>query len=301
LANTDHILTLIQSGNHTALAKEAEERPDLFDDKHWYSAVGTGRTDICSPLVHAGLSPKKTRFDRTPLHFAAYFHKLDIVKWLLEVDADPNKPDGEGYKPLDLAYEFSENEPSSELVDALAGAGTEISIWTAVRMGRLDRCKSILEESPDRINAFSGGMALTPLMVAVRMNRLSIAQFLIESGANVNAVGPVESGDMGGNTVLWYAAQGGRMDREAVVELLLAHGAQVDVAGEGGWTALHMAAQWNHPGIARLLIEKGANKAYLDGGGRTPLEIAQKYESRDVVNFLSTLSEQLYEGPSRFT
>lgn len=290
MSEKDLILALIHAGGHMAMSIEAAERPDRFDDKHWYAAIVTGRTDICSPLIQAGLSPKETRFDRSPLHFAAYLHKPEIVKWLVELGADPNKPDGEAYKPLDLAYEFASNEPSQALVDALLHAGTTVSIWTAVRMGQLERCRSILEESPELLDAFSPGIPLTPLMVAVRMNRYSVAEFLISSGADVNTIGPLESDGMGGNTVLWYAAQGARKDRDAVVELLLNNGAEMDVACEGGWTALHMAAQWNHPGIARILIKKGANSAIKDDKGKTALEIAKKHKSVEAMAYLSTLA-----------
>ncbi|MBT5872799.1 MAG: hypothetical protein HOH43_05220 [Candidatus Latescibacteria bacterium] len=292
MSDRDLILALIQAGGHMALAIEAAERPERFDDKHWYAAVGTGRIDLCSPLVQAGLSPKETRFDRSPLHFAAYLHKPEIVQWLVELGADPNKPDGEAYKPVDLAYEFATNEPSAALVDALIRAGTEISIWTAVRMGQLDRCKAILEESPDLLNAFSDGISLTPLMVAVRMNRLSIAEFLIASGADVNAIGPLDNDGMGANTVLWYAVQGGRKGREAVVELLLAHGADVDFACEGGSTALHMAAQWDHPDMAQILVQNGANSSCLDDKGKTPAEIAQMHNSKGAIEYFSTLSRR---------
>jgi ankyrin repeat protein len=71
------------------------------------------------------------------------------------------------------------------------------------------------------------------------------------------------------------------------VNLLLKNGALPDFAGESGWTPLHMAAQWNHPGVARILIENGAEKECLDDEDRAPLEIARKHDSSDMMEFLT--------------
>lgn len=289
MAIKGNVAELIQASDETALANRAVEQPDQFDGKHWFAAVRTGKLGICRTLVTAGLTPMRTPFDRTPLHFAANFHKEEIIQWLLELGADPNLQDSDGYKPLDLAFEFNENEPSPALVETLVKAGTEITIWTSVRMGDLNRSKALLEKNPCLLKAFSDEIALTPLMVAARMNRLEIAQFLITSGADVNAMSARLGDGMGGNTPLWYAAQGSRTGRESIVELLLRKGSQVNFAGELGWTALHMAAQWNHPGVARILIENGAKIECRDDEGRTPMEIAQKHDSKDMIDFLSNL------------
>jgi len=290
MAVKDNVAELIRAGDEIALASRAKEQPEQFDDKHWFAAVRTGKLGICRALVAAGLTPMRTRFDRAPLHFAASSHKEEIIQWLLELGADPNLQDSDGYKPLDLAFEFHESEPSPELVETLAKAGTEITVWTSVRMGDLNRCKALIEKSPYLLQAFSDEIALTPLMVAARMNRLEMAQFLIASGADVNAVSTKQGDGMGGNAPLWYAAQGSRTGREPIVELLLRNGAQVDFAGELGWTALHMAAQWNHPNVARILIENGAEIERLDDEGSPPMKIAQKHDSRDMMGLLSKLS-----------
>jgi ankyrin repeat protein len=95
---------------------------------------------------------------------------------------------------------------------------------------------------------------------------------------------------MGGNTPLWFAAQGDREGREEMVRLLLKHGAAVNFAGEYGWTALHMSAQWNHPEIARVLVEHGAEASCRDEEGRTPLDIAEKHGSEAARSYLATVA-----------
>jgi len=75
-----------------------------------------------------------------------------------------------------------------------------------------------------------------------------------------------------------------------MVELLLSHGTNPNLAGEGGWAGLHMAAQWNHPDVARILLGHGADIALLDYDDSTALDIARKHGSNPVIDFLMSLS-----------
>jgi ankyrin repeat protein len=284
------ISELIKAGDAATLAKAAAERPELFDDGHWFPAIKAGELNVCKTLVRAGLSPQWTRFPRAPLHFAAYGRELDIGRGLLEVGADPNARDSEGNKPLDLVYAFGDGKPPADIVDALVLAGTDVGLWTSVRMGDLDRCKALLERSPHLLDGLSSCLGFTPLMIAARHNRCEIARFLIASGADVNALSSeLKNGD-GGNPPVWFAAQGVKKGRETMVELLLSHSANPNLAGEGGWAGLHMAAQWNHPDVARILLEHGADIALLDNDDSTALDIAKKHGSEPVIDFLITLS-----------
>jgi ankyrin repeat protein len=75
-----------------------------------------------------------------------------------------------------------------------------------------------------------------------------IARFLVESGAPLNSsafLGPA----------LWVAASKGYME---VVKAMLARGAQTNVEGDDGTSALRAAAGADHPLIMKLLIAKGA-------------------------------------------
>jgi len=58
---------------------------------------------------------------------------------------------------------------------------------------------------------------------------------------------------------------------EALVELLLSHGADPDVSDDRGRTALHCAVFTDQRRIAGLLISKGASPAAADRLGYTPL------------------------------
>ena len=59
-----------------------------------------------------------------------------------------------------------------------------------------------------------------------------------------------------------------------VTKLLLGLGADVNSAGEHGWTALHGAAYKGVDSVVRFLVEKGAKMEVFDEYGQTPLSIA---------------------------
>lgn len=62
-----------------------------------------------------------------------------------------------------------------------------------------------------------------------------------------------------GNTPLMYAASGSTASHEAVVRLLLEHGANVSDCNENGHTPLMEAASAGNVSIARILVEHGAS------------------------------------------
>jgi ankyrin repeat protein len=73
--------------------------------------------------------------------------------------------------------------------------------------------------------------------------------------------------DCGGTSLSMAAANG----NEVVVRLLLEKGAELDSRDESGWTPLLWAAANGHEAVARLLLEKGAEPGSKDKCGGTPL------------------------------
>lgn len=45
-----------------------------------------------------------------------------------------------------------------------------------------------------------------------------------------------------------------------MVKILVERGAQVNVQSQNGFTPLYMAAQENHDGVVKFLLNKGANQ-----------------------------------------
>jgi len=60
------------------------------------------------------------------------------------------------------------------------------------------------------------------------------------------------------------------------VEVLLEGGAEVEWSDEEGYTPLHMAAGYVHPGCVRMLLDRGADPEAEDGQGRSSLSLAKE-------------------------
>ena len=95
----------------------------------------------------------------------------------------------------------------------------------------------------------------------------------------------VNKRDSFGNTLLHKACE--KKDLE-MVRILLAKGAQVDIANEMELTPLLIACDQDDTEVAKLLLEKGANPQVKNAFGRTPLDIAEAHENETMKKLLQT-------------
>jgi hypothetical protein len=93
----------------------------------------------------------------------------------------------------------------------------------------------------------------------------------------------VNLADEQGIVPLHSAAAGGSA---AAAEALIDHGADVDARDEAGYTALHAAAMIGNRLVAELLIERGADVNAENMFGRTPLNEAIDAGQRRMVRLL---------------
>lgn len=148
---------------------------------------------------------------------------------LLKGGADPNVPDRLGFSALARAAQFD----CVELVHALIVAGGDVN----------------------HSNRWGG----TPLMIA---KIGEVAQALIKAGAALDAATiPNGRGLAPGQTALMQAAQ---MNRLSVVEVLLAHGAAVNLRDEDGRNALMLAAMNGHEQVVQALVAHGADVGIIE-------------------------------------
>lgn len=130
---------------------------------------------------------------------------------------------------------------------------------------------------------------LTPLMIAAEEGALTVAQSLVEFGANVNATAA------NGETALWLAAKAGS---QAVLHYLLANGAVAEVGFDMknfdevlGWysagTPLHTSARHGDLDAVMCLLSHGAKvDSETFPGHATPLHHASARGTADVVSAL---------------
>lgn len=163
----------------------------------------------------------------------------------------------------------------------------------------------------------SDALGSTALQMAAFGKRLEAFQLLLESGADVNAVGtkgapcPAKQALLVRNVPMFVAAieAGARLpddegDLSAWLDLaivadnvpdatataiLLAHGANFQLAGADGNTALHEAALYDNSGVCLALVRAGAELESLNGQEQTPLQYAVNQRSIDAVRALRAL------------
>ena len=154
---------------------------------------------------------------------------------------------------------------------------SELSVFDAAAFGRIDRLRTILEEDASRANALSSD-GFTPLHLACYAEQEGAARVLIEHGADVNvrSTGSIARVPPLGTAAFVRSAR--------VARLLLDAGADVDGEGEGGFTALHTAAQNGDQELVRLLLERGADPGHAMADGRRPADLATSDAIRNALS-----------------
>ncbi|KAF5278805.1 hypothetical protein FQR65_LT03492 [Abscondita terminalis] len=77
-----------------------------------------------------------------------------------------------------------------------------------------------------------------------------------------------------GKTPLYIAASWGTDDHLKTIEILLEHGAEIDLTDARRQTPLYVAASWGHLDVVKYLIKSGADLEVKNHEGRTALHIA---------------------------
>ena len=139
--------------------------------------------------------------------------------------------------------------------------------------------KALLEAGADP-KAVSGN-GWTALMTAATYGTAAMVDLLIQAGSDVNA----SDKNCGGQSVLMWAARGGRDSRRKVQSLLNA-GADINATSSEGYNALMSAAMAEHLETVELLLQKGMKASYRNKGGETVLMVASRSGDSRVVKVL---------------
>jgi uncharacterized protein len=168
----------------------------------------------------------------------------------------------------------------SEIVDLLLASDPQLNVFEAAALGRPERVRALVDDDAELIRSWSPD-GFTALHFACFFGHPEIAEFLLERGAEVNAVSRNELGV----TPLQSAAAG---THARAAELLLRAGADVHPAHPSGFTPLHSAAANGDRRTAELLLEHGADPARAKDDGKTPVDLAAENGHDEIVAMLGT-------------
>lgn len=165
-----------------------------------------------------------------------------------------------------------------EVAELLLEKGVDLDIFAAVMAGKRLRVVELLASGRGLVNSYSHD-GWTPLHLASFFAQPTIAETLIESGADVHA----RSRNPMANTPLHAAAGGRSVD---AVRVLLQNGADPNSRQHGGWTPLHAAAQNGDALTAELLIALGADVKAQADNRQSPLDMAILKGHQQLVSLL---------------
>jgi len=172
------------------------------------------------------------------------------------------------------------------------------SLYEAARQGTAAQVADFLNKGAN-VNESSDGW--TALHSAAYRGDEAMLNLLLARGAKVNArTAKLRSARFTPDTYesplktpLFAAAAGGHAK---IAEILLAHGADVKVRGDGGDTALHRAAAEGETEVARVMLGHSADPNARTETGETPLQWAAQ---RDGTGHYSLYDASVLPDPRR--
>jgi ankyrin repeat protein len=252
-----------------------------------FKFISAGDADAVRTLLDANRDAVYVRnqdeenFDEmTPLHSAAKYGQLAIVKLLVERGAEVYSNPVATYPPVVVAA-WHKHPPVvdyflSEIPDKARGTnGLGVTIHLAARQSWTGIVRKHLEIDPLSVHQ-RGLIGDTPLHWPAHNGFVEIVEMLLDAGADVEAD---EIGWIGGKPIHWACEH-----KPATTKLLIERGAKVNsrnvlpTSSCFGRTPLHHnAAQRDDCGEAtELLLAAGAEIDAADNDGKTALQIAEK-------------------------
>uniref|UniRef100_A0A0G4HHJ5 Uncharacterized protein n=1 Tax=Chromera velia CCMP2878 TaxID=1169474 RepID=A0A0G4HHJ5_9ALVE len=248
--------------------------------------VEAGDLEDLALLLRMGADLDGLQEGETALMKATKGGNLEACQMLVEAGADMEAQSAhEGFTALHIACD---ENPQPNIARYLLSQGVNVNATSGPRT---------FAETPLHCAAFEGHTELVELLLsqgaelyaldtdemtalhhAVYGGKRAVAALLIDKGIGVN------ERDRLGRTALHYTTreEWGPADNVEIAELLLSHGADIEVREIQGVTVLHMAALYGSVRVARVLLERGADVSAVDDTGRTALHWS--VETRDSVS-----------------
>jgi ankyrin repeat protein len=285
---------LLKHGADVQAASKTGFTPLMF-------AAQQGDEDSARILLRAGAKPNdaQPKTGLTPLMIASAMANTKAVDVLLDNGADPNLADANGYTSLHRVVRDSDYGINLGAKDATLTIVKSLLKHGANPNARLvqDKEKAAEEIKNGSVQIEGKRTAVTvdeiilqgatPLFLAAEVNNLEVIKTLVSAGAD-----PLIASDRGTTPLMMAAGAGTDVQREREPEeratavetakFLVEHGADVNVAGQYGWTALHAAAYQGLNDVIEYLVSKGAKIDQKDEFGQTALSISLSVLTKDI-------------------
>lgn len=267
------VLNAARDGDASRLRTILKADPTLVDGEFWYTP---------------------------PLHFAVREGHLEATRMLLDAGADIFHRSLYAQETLlQTALDRGHDEVANLLRDELrlrvSSSGARHAIHEAVSAGEANTVEKLLAKEPELVNR-GDHLGRRPLHCAVEAGRADLVDRLIDLGADVDASGFSSDDRLGGTgfrpvvLALWHHPYWQQRNDYAIARQLLERGARYSITvaaalgdGErvrellasdaglandqepGGKRPLSAAAERNHVGIVKRLLDAGADPNFDEG------------------------------------
>jgi ankyrin repeat protein len=238
-----------------------------FKNKHY---------ELAELLIEHGVDVNLSVNERgdTALHSAVRNSNLRIVELIMAKGADVAVRNDDGQTALDIAMDRGRRKIVSLLAKNRSAAA---SIHLAAFIGDQSRVQDLIESGTD-INA-QDQSGMTPLLRAISGRQVQLAKLLVENGADISV------GNRWGQAPLIYAL----WNRDpGMVQWLLEKGADTNTKDNTpfGYTSLHWSVRMGNKELIELVLGAGADVNLKGSDGKTALQLAREKGETEIVELL---------------
>ncbi len=227
-------------------------------------AINSGNTNQVKNVLESGNTSQKD----VALLIAAFKGKVQIVKTLLEMGADPNTALTSKATPLGLSVAF----PAIQKLllehganpNQVINANNDTPIFQAISQNKIASIMLLIQAGADLNHENSTGT--TPFIIAIEYGMIEICMKMLENGADPNK--PFQ-----GMSPLQFVCSSEEVSIP-LVKKILEKGANPNYIGDGGRSALHLAAIRRNEELIQVLLEAGADLSLPDSEGRQAIQYA---------------------------
>ncbi|XP_065835337.1 putative ankyrin repeat protein RF_0381 [Oscarella lobularis] len=239
--------------------------------------------DLVDLLISKGCDVwKKDRDGYGLLHFAAWNNRLNVAEHLINNGINIELQTNWGNTPFLLAcangngtlVDLLISKGCNRLAESKSGRG---ALALAIISRQFEMTKKLVEMGFD-VNQPCGEVGYTSLHWAISEESNQIINFLIDSGANLEAETKLGSTPLM-IAVIWH-------DNVELVDLLISKGCDVWKKDRDGYGLLHFAAWNNRLNVAEHLINNGINIELQNNRGKTPFLLACANGNAALVDLL---------------
>ncbi|KAM3611907.1 uncharacterized protein V6R79_025675 [Siganus canaliculatus] len=259
-------------------AKNVHDRTALH-----YAVAGRNKEAVQLLLQRRVKVDQKDKFGVAPIHLAAWFGSLEILKLLVQAGAEQKVENEKGLNIMHCAainnhteiVEYIVNDLQMKELDKDDMSGNR-AFALAAEHGCVDMLDMLME--PYKMATMKPNKrGDTPLHLAARNDHLDAVQLLLLSFDTRDEV------NMDGETALYQAAENGQ---ERCVMALLEAGCDPNILTNDKCSALHPVSESGDASLVQILLEFKANGDFKNLHLEAPLHLAVKKSHIPVIHAL---------------